>query len=559
MKNMTRFFSRPAAVIMTFGLAYMSAAASRTEEAAATTFAYKPRIQRSLNAGLGVAPDDVRRDSPRETVMGFIDACRAGRYETAAHYLDLGDLPVADQRATGARLARRFKFVLDQKLWIDPDDINDDPQGRKDDGLDADYDRIGTIALTGGEQDIRVQRRLLPDGEMRAWVFSRSVVRSIDSLYGVYGIGWLGDRLPSWTTRVRLWEFEIWQLFALLMIAALAYFAAGVVAYMITVFVRRAARRTRVGWDDDLSLQLPRPLRFLLWILLINVAAMSLRLSEPASNAVAVLLRSGMLAAFGLFAHRAVSVLARHAETDIAGKHKDERKRKAMATQISVLRRIAGGFVIFIMAAVILAQFRVVRSVGLSLLASAGLAGVVLGFAAQRSVANLFAGIQIMLTQPIRIGDVVVVEGEWGSIEEITFTHVIVKIWDLRRLVLPISYFLERPFQNWTRASTDLLGTIYFYADHTVDIDAMRAELDRILAATDLWDGKAKGVVVTDVKERVVEVRALISAADSGRHWDLRCLVREKLLDWLQREGKYLPTFRLTMRDDASRIRLERE
>jgi small-conductance mechanosensitive channel len=558
MKYMTRFSFHLAMIIMIIGHGTVEADTPRADGAGAPTSVGKTRSEGLLNVGLGIAPTEVRRGSPRETVMGFIDACRAGRYDVAAHYLDLGDLPPAEQAATGGTLARRFKFVLDQKLWIDPEEISDEPGGKTDDGLDADRDLIGTIPLPGGEQKISVRKRLLSGGE-HAWVLSRSVVRSIGPLYETYGIGWLGDRLPSWMKRFRVWEFETWQLIALILSAAVFYYVAGLAAYVITAFVRRAVRRTKVEWDDDLSLHLPRPLRFLLWAVLIQVAAVSLRLSEPAGNAVMLLLRSGMLAAVGLFFHRAVLVLSQHIEADLARKQSDERKRKGMATQIRVLQRIASGFVLFVVAAVILAQFQVVRTVGLSLLASAGVAGVVLGFAAQRSVANLFAGIQIMLTQPIRIGDVVIVEGEWGSIEEITFTHVIVKIWDLRRLVIPIAYFLERPFQNWTRTSTELLGTIYFYTDHTVDLAAMRAELDRILAETDLWDGKVKGIVVTDVKERVAEVRVLISAANSGKHWDLRCLVREKMLDWLQREGKYLPTFRLTMQEGASRARLERE
>jgi small-conductance mechanosensitive channel len=179
-------------------------------------------------------------------------------------------------------------------------------------------------------------------------------------------------------------------------------------------------------------------------------------------------------------------------------------------------------------------SFEEFRRLGTGILASAGLAGLVVGLAAQKTLGNLLAGIQIAITQPIRIDDVVVVEGEWGRIEAITLTYVVVRIWDLRRLVLPISYFLEKPFQNWTRVSADVLGTVYLVVDYTVPVDEIRAQLDRIVRESNLWDRKVCGVQVTNASERGIEVRALVSAADSSKAWDLRCEVREKLITFLQ-------------------------
>jgi small-conductance mechanosensitive channel len=477
-------------------------------------------------------------------VVGFIEACRGGDYELAAHYLRLDHLAEPAQRQQGSRLARRFKLVLDQKLWVDPDAVSDAQEGQGDDELPLDQDQIGAIPLGGGEQGIRVQRLTLPDGE-QAWVFSANVVRAIDPLYDEYGMGWFGDNLPLWMFRYRVWELELWQLLGLVLLLPVAYLVARVVAHVVVSLLLSTASRTQSKWDDELSEMARRPLRLLLWAALVGLGSTGLHLSQPAQELVGVLARTGMLVALGLFGHSAVAVAAGALEAQLVRSQADERKRKGVATQVVVMQRIASGAVILLVTALVLAQFQVMRTVGLSLLASAGLAGIILGFAAQRSVANLFAAIQIMLTQPIRIDDVVVVEGEWGTIEEITFANVVVKIWDLRRLVVPIGYFLEHPFQNWTRASTELLGTIYFYTDHTVDVDAMRAELDRILAETDLWDGKASGILVTGLKDHVAEVRAMISAEDSSKQWGLRCLVREKLLDWLQREGKSLPTFRV--------------
>jgi small-conductance mechanosensitive channel len=172
--------------------------------------------------------------------------------------------------------------------------------------------------------------------------------------------------------------------------------------------------------------------------------------------------------------------------------------------------------------------------VGGSIFASAGVAGIIVGFSAQKLIATILAGIQVALTQPIRLDDVVVVEGEWGRVEEITLTFVVVRIWDKRRLVLPTTYFIEKPFQNWTRASTDLLGTVFIYTDYTVPFDALRDELHRIVAAADQWDGEVANIQVTDSRAEYVEIRATVSARDSAKAWELRVLVREKLIAFLQ-------------------------
>jgi hypothetical protein len=178
--------------------------------------------------------------------------------------------------------------------------------------------------------------------------------------------------------------------------------------------------------------------------------------------------------------------------------------------------------------------FEPVRQLGTSILASAGIAGIIIGFAAQRSIATLLAGLQIAVTQPIRLDDVVIVENEWGRIEDITLTYVTVRIWDERRLVVPIAYFIEQPFQNWTRTSADILGTVFLHVDYRAPLAAIRAELDRVLAESACWDGKVKVLQVTDAREHTLELRALASAADASLAWDLRCEIRERLITFLQ-------------------------
>ena len=214
---------------------------------------------------------------------------------------------------------------------------------------------------------------------------------------------------------------------------------------------------------------------------------------------------------------------------------KDNLAMRKIQTQVRVLKKIAVTLIVIITAASMLTVFDSVRRLGTSILASAGVAGIIVGFAAQRSLATLVAGVQIAFTQPIRLDDVVIVEGEWGRIEEITLTYVVVRIWDLRRMVLPITYFIEKPFQNWTRVSADLIGSVFLYVDYTVQLRVLRSELDRILEASKLWDRKVKVLQVTDAKEQTLELRVLASAADSSSAWDLRCEIREQLVDYLQR------------------------
>jgi small-conductance mechanosensitive channel len=186
--------------------------------------------------------------------------------------------------------------------------------------------------------------------------------------------------------------------------------------------------------------------------------------------------------------------------------------------------------------ALMLMSIPAVRQVGASLLASAGVIGLVAGFAARPVLGNMIAGLQIGLTQPIRIDDVVIVEGEWGVIEEISSSYVVVRIWDDRRLVVPLQHWVEKPFQNWTRKSAQLTGTVTLWVDYRMPVDPLRTELKRVCEASAHWDGRLALLQVTEAGERAMQLRALVTAASAGQAWDLRCEVREALVDFVQRE-----------------------
>ncbi|MFV0373402.1 mechanosensitive ion channel family protein [Microbacterium sp.] len=215
----------------------------------------------------------------------------------------------------------------------------------------------------------------------------------------------------------------------------------------------------------------------------------------------------------------------------------DSFEARKIRTQLQIVRRLVIVVIVVIAAGAILMTFDAVRAVGASVLASAGIASIVAGLAAQSVLSNLFAGVQLAFSEAIRVGDVVVVQGEFGTINEITLSYVVVELWDQRTLVLPCTYFTTTPFENWTKLGRALVGSVYFDLDWRVPVDRMREELHRIVAASELWDGRSAGIVVTDAVGGHLQVRVTLSAADSSSVWDLRCLVREKLADWVRREA----------------------
>ena len=212
----------------------------------------------------------------------------------------------------------------------------------------------------------------------------------------------------------------------------------------------------------------------------------------------------------------------------------DNLRARQVETRLDLLSRAVVTIIVIVATALSLMTFPAIRTIGTALLASAGAAGIIVGLAARPLFENLIAGVQIALTQPIRLDDVVIVEGEFGRVEQINATFVVVNLWDRRRMVLPLTYFIEKPFQNWTRTGAALLGTVFLYLDYTVPVEAIRVQLPRILANEKLWDGAVAGVQLTDAKEHTLEVRVLVSARNSGELFDLRCNVRERLMAWLQ-------------------------
>ena len=231
----------------------------------------------------------------------------------------------------------------------------------------------------------------------------------------------------------------------------------------------------------------------------------------------------------------------------------DKLASRKVYTQINILEKVLIFIIILFALGMVLLSFESIKKIGIGLFASAGLAGIIIGLSAQKVVGSLLAGIQIAITQPFRIDDAVLVENEWGWIEEINLTYVVVRIWDKRRLVLPTTYFLEKPFQNWTRTSADIIGSVFLYVDYTISFQALRNELSRLLNKSDLWDKKVNVLQVTDSKESTLELRILVSAKNSPTAWDLRVYIREKMIEFIQKNyPESLPRTRVLLEKEKS-------
>lgn len=344
------------------------------------------------------------------------------------------------------------------------------------------------------------------------------------------------DSTPSASTPVNL-------LLALAVVVA----AALALAFVLRLAVRGPARRR--PWVADMSRRGRTPLRLALVLVGVDLVLRSRGAGlgryghwvDTVSHVTGLALIGVLAWLIAVLAFVTEDLLLARYRLDVA----DNRRARRVRTQVSILRRLTVVVVVVVAIASMLLTFKGAQAAGTSLLASAGLLSVVAGLAAQTSLANVFAGLQLAFTDGLRVDDVVVVLSQWGRVEEITLTYVVIHIWDDRRLVLPSTYFTTTPFENWTRRNSDLLGAVDLELDWTTPFDEMREELREILAETDLWDGRVGILQVTDAVGSIVHVRLLVSGRDGPTVFDLRCHVRESLVRWLAREHPYaLPTVR---------------
>jgi len=335
--------------------------------------------------------------------------------------------------------------------------------------------------------------------------------------------------------------------------------AACVVAHLVgELLVRRAVGHPDRVLARSLVHHLRWPTRLLIPLVGLEIAAASVSLPGEVDSELLHGVGVAIVLAVGFLVARLGNVAADLVVERFRLEGEDNLRARQVHTQVQILRRVGVVVVVVVTVAVALLTFPVVRAAGAGLLASAGIIGLIAGVAAKPIATNVLAGLQIALSQPIRVDDVVVVDGEWGRVEQIALTYVVVRVWDLRRLILPISYFIENPFENWTRQSSEILGWVHLEVDYSTPLDALRARFEKVLAASGDWDGQVGVLQVTGAGTETLQVRALMSSRDSSASWNLQCEVREQLIAFLQAEHPGALPRRRTQLVDAAGADLAR-
>lgn len=303
---------------------------------------------------------------------------------------------------------------------------------------------------------------------------------------------------------------------------------------VLSLLLRIGAKNEDYSFTFSVIHRLATPINFFLPLFVLNLLHPLMRLNNKQEFYVDRTLEILLMVCMAVILVGIVKIAEDYVYHHYDLKKADNLRERKIRTQLQFIRKIIIGIIVFITISLILLSFDSLRKLGAGLLTGVGVGGIIVGLAAQRSLSNLLAGFQLAFTQPLRLDDVLVVEGEYGKVEEITLTYVVLLLWDQRRLILPINYFIEKPFQNWTRTGSELLGTAMLYLDYNIPIDALRKEFMRLVEANPLWDKRVAALQVTDIKQSTVEVRCLISANNSSKAFDLRCYLRENMLNFIQ-------------------------
>jgi small-conductance mechanosensitive channel len=517
-----------------------------------------------LNAGLPATDDPPDLETPQSSLANFIDSCEEGDYGRAARSLNLNGIPRDRQEALGPTLARQLRAVLEQKLWIDWSDVPDRPdgqrfgytlekaQGNASEGPRSFY-HLGVIDLGRRDVDVYLERVKVP-GSAPAWVVSKRTVSHITDLYSAFGPGPLERRMPSSLTRTELWGIALWQWAGILLFVLLSLGVGWAVQEAVERALKAQASQRLSDWLRTLAWSVHGPLAAMVGLVTFKILSLSmLRLAGP----VMALIGPVIFVLIILSATWLLSRLIDFTSTRLTRRYEGEERASnahEMLTRIKVAKHFFTVAVLLVGLGVALWQFEWFHAIAYGLLASAGIAALILGVAAQRPLGNLFAGVQLALTQPVRVGDAVIFAENWGWIEEIAVTYVVIRTWDLRRLVVPTSQLMDNTVENWTKGGENMMKPVYLYADYRVDFAAVRDELERILRDSDDWDEEVPPILqVTGCKEETIELRALCSAKDPSLAWNLHCEVRERLIAFLRdmQGGAFLPRTRVAMVGDG--------
>jgi small-conductance mechanosensitive channel len=494
-----------------------------------------------LNAGLPPAPETLDRSTPMGAMESFLELVRDERFGDAAHLLDLSRVPAEAQGERGPALARKLGVILENHVWIDWDALPDRPdavmEGAAGNDPMAGQMRRSVLLerLDLGRHDVPLRlNRLKPKGQDPVWVFSRQSVGNIDALYQTYGPGWLAEVIPpEWQTQSWL-SLEPWEFIGLpaLILAAVGAFL------LLKLLFRGLVRLLRGGWAERACGATCTPLALLAAAGLLHYATATLvTFSAPITAILEPLLIALMAIAVAVALLRGIDALLDAVTLEVVGdssKELNQYQRQAY-TSIYAARRIV--LLIAFVAALgfVLTQLDLFGSLGLSLLASAGVLTVILGVAAQPVLGNIIASLQIALSQPIRIGDAVEYEGNWAYVEAIFYTFVRLRTWDDRRLVVPVQYFISKPFENWSVVEKKMTRVFLLVLDPRADVEELRqAYMEIARADEDVMEDEMLKVLVLGQDQNGVQVRFYCTARDADIAWNMHCRLREKTLAWIR-------------------------
>ena len=502
-----------------------------------------------LNAGLAPVPDTFFRVSPQETVESFARACRAGRFETAAHALNLNLFPASRHAELGPVLAQELYYVLDQRIGLSWGTIPDRPDGAAtvagpgvgQVGAPRRSVSVGSLQSEGREIELRLQR-VRVEGGPPAWVWAATTVEEIPGLYAAYGPGFLEQRMPPWA-RSRVFGLPLWVVVGLIVGVGLCWGF----GWLVYRGLRWACETLPFEWADVLGERLARPVgvavgTLAFYFLLRDVLALSGPLARGLFFVLLVVVVGVMIWVVSRAIDYVIGFFIERNLADISDEANDSARRRL--TTLSVARRVLVFVLLVVGVAIVFSRVNGLEGVGYALLSSAGFAAIILGIAAQSTLGNLVAGIQIALTRPVRIGDTVLYGGDYGNVEDVRFTYLVIRTWDLRRLVVPLKYFIDHPFENWSMTDSKLLKTFYLHVDFGADVEAIRAKFDELVRGHELYNGhKDPDLLVYAIEDDGLRLRGTVSAEDASKAWTLHCDVREAMSDYLATlaGGRYLP------------------
>ncbi|RCS40710.1 mechanosensitive ion channel protein [Bremerella cremea] len=527
-----------------------------TKQAENSTDAYYAVEQ--LNQGVPTVSDPPDLSTPLATVENFLFACRDENFQLAAQSLNFALIPES-KRGQAAEYARKFYYALNQRLWIDLEDLPDRPDGQMINRLGNDNPmagkprrsiRLGKISIDDWKEvRVRIQRVKKGDSEP-VWLFSPQTVEKIPALYAAYGPSWIEQWIPAWAKVRLVGRVPLWEWVALFVFIVLGVGIGYLTQHLIGYAILHRQNKERM-WFERLISALSLPLVFASAALAVYLLKKTfLSLTSPVNMFLDPLMLLIVVGAIAWLLLRCLDVatqftMERYVNTlddDVDG------AQQGLLTKISVARRLVTVVAAFVVVGILLVQLNIFDAVGYGLLASAGVSTVILGIAAQPILGNLLAGLQIAMTQPVRIGDSVLFEGNWGHVEDIKFTYLTIRTWDKRRLIVPLQYLISQPVENWTKVSPELTRPIKVYVDYTTDVDQIREKFEQLATEHELWDERSEPTVqVTGCSEETMEIRALCHAKNPGDAWDLHCEMREKLIAFVQQleSGDYLPRERV--------------